>query len=502
MSHRFPRTTARPLTDATLRLHGRRADIPSYDRRSLRPGVVHIGVGNFQRAHAAVYFDDLAGQGVTDWGVVGVGLHSPEMRAALGPQDGLYTVITRTPDRDRARVIGVLGRYFFAPRHSGAVLDRLVHPRTRLVTLTVTGAAYKVDPGSGRFRPDDPEVAMDLSDPGRPVSALGFLVEALDRRRRAGRAPFTVLSCDNLPDNGRLTRDAVLAFAALRDDRLAGWIAEHVAFPSSMVDRITPRTTDEDRRKVAWDFGIIDRWPVIAEPFSQWVIENTFCDGRPPLDRVGATFVPDVAPYALLKTRMLNGAHCAIGYLGMLAGLERIDEAMADPVLGAYVDRLLADEVAPVIPHPPGVDVDAYRRTLLARFSNPRIGDELSRLGRGGSAKVPFHLVPTIVEARRRGRPHRLLTLAVAAWLWHLRGVDDAGRPVPVEDPLAERLQTLMLEGGANPRPFLADRRLFGELSRDPGFAEELEAAIGLLERLGARGAVGACLAPDGPVIT
>ncbi len=470
-------------------------DVPSYDRTALVPSVVHMSVGHFHRAHQAMYFDDLARRGHRDWGLVGVGLRRREMQDALAAQDGLYTVVERGADGDRARVVGVIRGYHFAPDAPEAVVERLAHEQTRLVTFTVTGAAYHVDFATGTFDADHPEVVADLADPSRPISALGFLVEGLDRRRRAGLPPFTILSCDNLPSNGAVTRTAVVGFARLRDEKLAEWIESEVAFPSSMVDRITPVTTDADRERVAREFGIDDRWPVMTEPFSQWVIEDEFCNGRPPLEEAGVQFVPDVRPYALIKTRLLNASHSALGYLGVLAGLERADEAMADPAFRSYVTRTMADEVSPLLPAVVGLDLTDYQRTVVERLANPTMGDQLPRLCRNGSAKMPCHVLPSIVERRARGLEHPLLTLAVAGWCRYLRGVDELGREIAIDDPLAERLRLLAERGGSDPRPLLRERSLFGPLSDDEGFAAELATALETLDRWGAAAAVDACLA-------
>ena len=486
------------LADATLSQLGPRVAVPTYDRRALSPAVVHISVGSFHRAHQAVYFDDLAQQGISyGWGLTGVGLRRPEMRAVLTAQDGLYTVVSRCAERDEARVVGAIGGYLFAPEDGEAVLRRLAAPSTRLVTLTITGSGYKVDPATGELAAGDPEVVADLRTPARPCSAVGHLVEALDRRRRAGLPPFTVLSCDNVAGNGPLARTALVEFARLRDPALARWIDEHGAFPSSMVDRITPKTTIQAREWVEREFGVADRWPVITEPFRQWVIEDRFSDGRPPLHEVGAQFVADVRPYSLTKTRLLNAGHCALGHLGTMAGHGRTDEAMADPLFDAFIRRLMDEEVTPLLPAVAGIDLDVYKRTLLDRFANPKLGDDLSRLCRSSSSKVPTHVVSSIAEARAAGRPHRLLTIVVAGWLRYLRGVDELGRFVEIDDPQAGRLRRLAIAAGSDPRPLLAERPLFGSLADDAGFVVELEDALRALDAAGTRAALQAELAGE-----
>jgi fructuronate reductase/mannitol 2-dehydrogenase len=359
-----------------------------------------------------------------------------------------------------------------------------------MVSLTITDSGYRLDPCTGLFDADDPDIRWDVREPSRPRTVFGFIVEALDRRRRAGLPPFSVVSCDNMHRNGRAARTAVVGFARLRDEVLGRWIADRVAFPSSMVDRITPHTTPEEREVVAQRYGVDDRWPVITEPFSQWVIEDTFSDGRPPLDEVGVRFVPDVGRYELMKTRLLNASHCALGYLGSLAGHASLDQVMSDPVFAGYVARLMDVEVTPLLPPPDGIDLADYKRSLLQRFANPAIADGLPRLCRRGSTKLPHHLLPSLRQALEEERPHELLTLAVAGWIRYLRGSDDAGRPLPLEDALGERLRALALQGGTDPRPLLGETSVFGDLGSFPGFADELEDTLVELDRKGARATV------------
>ncbi|UOY03636.1 mannitol dehydrogenase family protein [Blastococcus sp. PRF04-17] len=483
--------TIRPLSDETLAQHGNQVLVPTYDRSLLTPAVVHFSVGGFHRSHQLLYFDEVAERGIsTGWGVVGVGLHSRNMKDALAPQDHLYTVVERSPDGERARVVGVMIDYHFAPDDPATVLDVLTDPRTRMVSLTITGSGYRLCPQTGEFDPADVDIRWDLEHPDQPRTVFGFIVEGLDRRRRAGLPPFTVVSCDNMHRNGDCARSALVGYARLRDEVLARWITDRVAFPSSMVDRITPHTTPEEREAVAQRYGVQDNWPVITEPFSQWVIEDDFCNGRPPLDQVGVRFVPDVARYELMKTRLLNASHCALGYLGSLAGFTSIDQVMADPLFATYVARMMDDEVTPLLPPPDGIDLAEYKRTLLQRFANPAIADTLSRLARRGSTKMPHHLLPTLRQAVAEDRPHGLLTLAVAGWFRYLRRTDEYGRLIPIDDPRADELQARAAAGGTDPRPLLADRTIFGDLAEHPAFVAELEQALERIERDGVRAAM------------
>ncbi|GGQ77365.1 mannitol dehydrogenase family protein [Couchioplanes azureus] len=465
-----------PLNNANLPVLPDGVEAPGYDRGTVRPGVVHIGVGGFHRAHQAVYFDELARRGLAaDWGLVGVGLHSPQMGEVLKAQDGLYLVVERSGAGTTARVVAAMGRYLYAPDERPAVLDALSDPATRLVTLTITGNGYNLT-SDGEFSVDDPLVASELEDPGRPDTVFGYLVEALDRRRRAGAAPFTVLSCDNIPSNGVAARTMVVSFAELRDPELARWIDEHVAFPSSMVDRITPETTPEERDRIVRSFGIDDRWPVITERFTQWVIEDRFCNDRPPLEKVGVQFVEDVAPYELTKKRLLNASHCALGYLGYLAGYRTTAEVMADPAYAAYISALV-DEIKPLLPAVDGIDLDKYQAALMERLANPEIADQLSRLCRRGSTKVPSYLLPSITETLEQGRPVPLLTLAVAGWFRYLQGEDYAGDPIRVEGPREDELVPLAQQDGLNPRPLLTVRDVFDSLADNPEFVRDLHVA-------------------------
>src|SRR4051812_5878258 len=494
------RTCPPRLGDGALEVHAGSCSVPTYDRRMLTPSIVHFGVGRFHRSHQAAYLDRLAESGrCLDCGVVGVGLRNRAVSDTLAAQDGLYTLVERDRTGESARVIGSITRCLYGPDDPHAVLSALTDPRTRLVTLTITDGGYGVDPITRRLSPVDAAVARDLEQPDAPSTVFGYIVAALARRRRAGARPFTILSCDNMPRNGDAARTAVASFARLRDEPLARWIEANVAFPSSMVDRITPETTDEDHRFVSDELGVEDGSPVVAEPFSQWIVEDDFCNGRPPLEEVGVQFVDDVRPYALMKTRLLNASHSAIGYLGHLAGYARIDEAMEDPLLRAYVERLMEAEVAPLLPRVPGVDLAEYRARLMERFRNPMIADQLSRLCRRGSTKIPAYVLPSIREARRAGVGHQLLTLAVAAWLRYLRGVDGDGRRFAIEDALAGRLCPLAQRAAGDARPVLRQRDLFGDLGRDPEFAGSVEKALVALDRRGVHGALRTVLAKGAP---
>lgn len=455
----------RPVRSSAPRIRLDRVDLPAYNPERLTPAVVHLGFGNFHRAHQAVYFDDLACRGNLDWGVIGVGIRRPEMRQVLGLQGNLFSVIERSAAGDRARVIGSVTEYLLLARQRERVLARLCDQRTRLVTMTITGAGY-VEPPS-----DD--------------SLFAVVAEALEHRRRAGLAPFTVLSCDNLPDSGAAARAAVLRAADPRGPKLVSWVERNVSFPSSLVDRITPATTEVDRDWVESEFGLADAWPVITEPFRQWIIEDQFCNGRPPLDDVGARFVDDVGPYKKIKARLLNGSHSALGYLGTLADFRTTDQAMTDPVIGAFVQRLMAKEVAPTLPRDvPGIDLDEYQASVLRRFRNSAINDDLSRLSARGSRKMPDYVLPSLIEARSAGRPHRMLLVVLAAWLRYLRGSTLSGAAIVTEDPKRDELQGA-LRSAEGVSAVLGLRDVFGALANDPRLATDVQRLIASIDTEG-----------------
>jgi len=489
------------LNEQTLPALAPKVAVPRYDRRAVTPGIVHIGVGGFHRAHEAVYLDDLMALGAgLKWGICGVGLRPADkaMQETLAPQDCLYTVVARSAGGDDARVVGSLVKYLFAPEETQAVSDALAAPETRIVSLTITEGGYNFSQATGEFDAGNADIRHDLANPDRPVSVFGYLTEALDRRRLAGRAPFTVLSCDNVPQNGDVARKTLLAFAVLRDPALHDWIAAHVAFPNSMVDRITPQTTDADRAMVRDEFGIEDAWPVVCEPFRQWIIEDHFSDGRPAWEQAGAQFVGDVHPYEMMKIRLLNASHSAMGYLGFLAGFRYIHEIMADDLFRDYIRRLMDEEVTPLLAPVPGINLTEYKATLLTRFANPTIKDQVKRICLDGSSKVPKFVIPSLQEALAVGRPAPLLTLAVAGWFRYLRGEDEQGRSYPIDDPRAAELQVLARQGGADPRPLLDLTDLFGGLGHSEAFVLHVTRLLEQLDADGARATLARALEQEG----
>jgi fructuronate reductase/mannitol 2-dehydrogenase len=437
----------------------------------------------------ALYLDDLLERRISsDWVEQGIGLLPGDRRMAdaLIPQDYLYTLVERGADQDVARVIGSLAGYTFAPDSPEDVLQMLADPAIRIVSLTITEGGYLVDDKTGVFDANNPAIQQDV-DRSAPKTVFGYIVAGLERRRAAATPPFTVLSCDNLQGNGSVARTAVVSFARLGDEPLANWIDANVAFPNGMVDRITPQTTDAERAMVAEKFGIIDAWPVVTEPFKQWVIEDHFSDGRPPLEEVGVQIVPDVHPYETMKLRLLNASHQAMAYLGILAGYRYAHEVMGDPDFVRLLQRFMDDEVTPLLPPVPGIDLIEYKQTLLQRFANPKIADTLARLATDGSDRMPKFVLPSLSEALAQGRPHRLLTLVVAGFCRYLRGVDEQGQPIALQDSRADELRTLAQQGQADPRPLLGVQRVFGDLGQYEAWVAELSEALRELDQNGAR---------------
>ncbi|WP_158809179.1 mannitol dehydrogenase family protein [Beijerinckia sp. L45] len=475
-----------PLNRRTLATLVKSIDVPHYDPATVRPGIVHLGLGGFHRAHMARYTHDLMeiDAAAHAYGILGVGLLPGDRRMteALRPQDALYTLVEREGTDETVTVIGALAGVIFAGETSAVVLDAIDDPAVRIVSLTVTEHGYCLDPATKLLDPDHPLVQADLAVPTQPRSAIGVIVEALRRRRAAGHKPFTPLSCDNIQHNGDVLRDAALALARLRDADLADWIAQEVSFPSTMVDRITPVSTDEDIAALARDHGIRDAWPVFCEPFKQWVIEDRFPAGRPAWERVGAQFVADVAPYEFMKLRLLNASHLAVSGLGRLAGYVTIDECMADPRIAAVMSALMDRETGPTLLPVPGIDLAAYKRTLVQRFANPAIRDTVDRVNTDAPLNV---LVDPIRDRLKQDANVDFLALALAAWLRRVRGEDEHGRPILVRHPMAELLQKAARAGGSDPRPLLAIRSLFGELGTDERLLGPVGAWLGLLDSVG-----------------
>ncbi len=463
---------------------------PNYARDALRAGILHIGVGNFHRAHQAVYLDDLFNRGRDlDWALLGAGVRAGDqaMRSALAPQDWLTTVVELEPGANSARVTGAMTGFVPVGEDAAPIVDALDDAALRVVSLTVTEGGYCIDPATGSFNPEHPDIRYDAAHPDRPKGVFGALVSGLKRRRDRGAAPFTVMSCDNIPHNGRVALDAVAGLAELTDPALAAFIREKVAFPSSMVDRITPATTDRERSMLEERFGIRDNWPVFCEPFRQWVLEDNFPTGRPALEDVGVTFTSEVAAFELMKLRILNGGHAAIAYPAALMGIHFVHDAMADPLVRGFLDKLEAEEIIPHVPPVPGVDLKAYYRTIAQRFANPDVGDTIPRLAQDGSNRQPKFILPSTRDRLKAGGDVTGLALESALWCRYCAATTDTGDVVRLDDPNAARLVPLALAAKDDPAKFLGLRDIFGDVADARPFRAHFEAALNSLWTHGTR---------------
>ncbi len=466
------------LRSATLRDLAATVPVPEYDRDAVVASVVHIGVGGFHRAHQAMFHDELLRRGHGEaWGICGAGVLESDagIRDALAAQDHLYTLVLKHADGTlEPRVIGSIVDYIDGAADPEPLIARIADPATRIVSLTVTEGGYTED-----------NATFDL------------LVTALGRRRDAGHGGLTIMSCDNLESNGARARAVTLARAEAAGDDLHAWIGAEVAFPASMVDRITPRTTDADRREVQERFGVEDRWPVVSEPFVQWVLEDAFVAGRPPYEEAGVQVVDDVRPYELMKLRLLNASHQALCYFAHLCGFELVHEAAQDPAFRDFLGGYMLREGTPTLPAVPGVDLDDYRATLLERFANPEVRDTVARLCAESSDRIPRWLVPVIAANLERGGEVHRSAAVVASWTRYAEGIDERGEPIEVVDRLADTLTARARESREDPLAFIRDEALFGDLAADERFTAAYVAALTSLREHGARATIDALAAGE-----
>ena len=468
--------------------------VPSYDRTKLTAGIVHFGVGGFHRAHQAMYLDRLMNAGLAhDWAICGVGVlpGDARMKQVMDSQDCLYTLVVKNPDGSReARVIGSIIEYLFAPDDPEPVIEKMASEQIRIVSLTVTEGGYNFHHVTGDFNAENPDVIHDLQPGAAPKTTFGLVTEALARRRERGLAPFTVMSCDNIQGNGDVARRMFTAFANLKDPGLGAWIAESVPFPNSMVDRITPVTTDDDRAAIAGEFGVGDAWPVVCEPFEQWVLEDHFSLGRPPFDDAGVHLVDDVEPYELMKLRLLNASHQGMCYFGYLAGHRYAHEAAQDPLIAQFLLDYMDREATPTLQPVPGIDLGSYKRTLIERFSNQHVRDTLARLCAESSDRIPKWLLPVIrLNLDNGGEIHRSAAI-VASWARYAEGTDEQGNPIDVVDRLKEPLMAAAARQREEPLAFIANREVFGDLADNGRFVDAYTRVLGELHSDGAAAAL------------
>jgi len=462
----------------------------SYDRSEISIGIVHFGVGGFHRAHQAMYIDRLLEMGLAkDWGICGVGVMPADRKMAevMAAQEGLYTLLLENPDGTRdARVIGSIVDYRYAPDDPEAVIELLATPSTRIISLTITEGGYQID-GLGGI----------AGSAGGSDSVFGLVAEALARRRDRGIASPTIVSCDNIEGNGVVARHAFTTYAERVHPGLGEWMAEHTKFPNSMVDRITPVTTPEVVAVVENEFGVDDRWPVVAEPFTSWVLEDDFSDGRPPLEKVDVLMVDDVTPYELMKLRLLNASHQSLCYFAYLAGYRLVHDAAGDPLFAEFLMAYMDTEATPTLKPVPGIDLPEYKRTLIERFANPGVRDTIARLCFGSSDRIPKWLLPVIRENLKTGAPVRLSAATVASWARYAEGVDEHGEPIDVQDQLADTLVPLAKSQRENPTAFIENAEVFGDVASDSRFVDAYVWALDSLHRDGARATLQTLLRKD-----
>ncbi|VVO54891.1 mannitol dehydrogenase family protein [Pseudomonas fluorescens] len=464
--------------------------LPAYSLSDTRQGIAHIGVGGFHRAHQAYYTDALMNTGeALDWAICGVGLRAEDRRARddLKEQDYLFTLFELGDSDDtEVRVIGAIRDMLLAEDGAQALIDKLADPQIRIVSLTITEGGYCMDDSNGEFMAHLPQFQHDLAHPGAPTTVFGFLCAALEKRRGAGTPAFTIMSCDNLPHNGAVTRKALLAFATLRNTGLRDWIEQNVSFPNAMVDRITPMTSTAHRLQLADKHAVDDAWPVVCEPFVQWVLEDKFVNGRPAWEKVGVQFTDDVSPYEEMKIKLLNGSHLALTYLGFLKGYRFVHETMNDPLFVRYMRAYMDLDVTPQLAPVPGIDLNDYKDTLVARFSNQAIADQLERVCSDGSSKFPKFTIPTINRLIADGRETRRAALVVAAWALYLKGVDENGDTFSIPDPRAVFCQALVADDALMTERLLAVEEIFGTaIPRSAEFVAAFEWCCDSLREVG-----------------
>ena len=466
-----------------------KAAVPRYRRSDLTAGIVHFGVGNFHRAHQAVYLDDLFGTGADhDWALVGAGVREADeaMRQQLMAQDWLTTVVEQEADSSSARVTGAMIDYL-QPRQAGTVIDRLADPGVRIVSLTITEGGYYIDPASQKFDPAHPDIAWDAAHMDEPKTVFGLILAGLLRRREKEVQPFTVMSCDNIPGNGKVTENAVVGLAELVDPGLAQWVKANVAFPNGMVDRITPATSEREKTLLAEQFGIEDNWPVFCESFRQWVLEDNFPAGRPALEKVGVQFVDDVAPYEHMKIRILNGGHASIAYPAGLLDIHFVHEAMEAPLVAAFLGKVEHDEIIPVVPRVPDTNLEDYFALCQRRFANPKIGDTIRRLALDGSNRQPKFIIPSALDRVTAGQSVTGLALVSALWCRYCFGTTDSGAQIAPNDPNWERLTAQARLARDEPKAWLAMTDIYGALANDQAFVAAFSHALTTLWDIGTK---------------
>ena len=451
--------------------------VPSYDRTALKSGILHMSVGGFHRSHQAVYLDMFLNKFAENWMITGVGLLPQDLDnlKALENQDGLYSVLERSPEGDEVRIVGSMKNVLHAPSNPQAVIDQIANPEIKILSLTITEKGYCYD-DKRNLNTNHPAVKNDIALPANPQTAYGYIVKGLQKRREDNAGPITIMCCDNLPGNGHITEHLLLQFTNLADAPLASWIKDNCSFPNAMVDRITPVTTDKIRTILAEDFNISDAWPVVCEDYLQWILEDKFIAGRPGLDKVGVQIVEEVEPYEKMKVRLLNGSHSALSYVSYMLGYREVDKAMADPLVSKFVRAYMDECITPSLPSVPGIDLDKYKDKLISRFANPSISDQVQRLAEDGSQKIRNAIVPPLEFQLENNGEIKWIALALAGWYRYLNGSDEASAKIEIKDPMAEKLNARAQANPKDPAGLLGVEEIFGaKLASEPRIVQAIK---------------------------
>ena len=464
------------LNANNLSLLTKKVKIPAFNRSELKTGIVHVGTGNFYRAHEAFYTDQILNLNNSSWGICGVGILEADSRMyhVLKSQDGLYTLMVQESNGIlKTRIIGSVVENLFGPENPQAIIEKMADPAVKIISLTITEGGYNVDATTGSFIMSEPDVQWDLHHRDHPKTVFGYLTRALKHRRDRGLSGITILSCDNIQHNGDICRKMLMSYMKEAEPGLMGWTDNYITFPNSMVDRITPATTQSDIDRLRAQYKIEDAWPVVCEPFIQWVIEDDFSNGRPPWESAGVQFVNDVSPYEKMKIRLLNAGHSLLGLLGSLVGYGSIDDAVRDPLLGKILRQFMDDEVTPLLGEMEGIDLRMYKESLIRRFANPYLRDSLSRICSESSAKIPKFLVPTIKEQLERGGSIKIATLILAAWCYYLERAGTQGYNYEIKDSMREVLRQGAIDSASgDPMAFIKIHTVFGDLVHSNRFTE------------------------------
>lgn len=482
------------LCNAALETIDENVAVPQYDRSKVTAGIVHVGVGNFHRSHMATYIDDLLATGeANEWGIVGSGVmhFDHDKRTLLEKQDWMQTLVERDGENVSARVIGSMIDFLpVEPKNHSQLYNKLLEPGIKIVSLTVTEGGYFLS--DGKFDALHPSFVhdSDMANTDKLVTIFAVIVKALKARKEKGLAPFTCMSCDNVPHNGDIIKSVVLGLARLSDPLFGDWIEENVAFPNSMVDRITPATSADEIEYLQQKFGVEDAAPVFCEPFRQWVLEDKFSNGRPPLEKVGVTFVPDVTPYETMKIRILNGGHAALCYPSALLGVKYVHEAMEHPTIGPFLDTLEKNEIIPTVPEVPDTNLEQYWETIGKRFSNPTICDTINRNCYDGYNRQPKFVVPVAKQGLKNGTAIDGMALVSAMWCRYVQGKREDGSTVEANDPIWDELQERALKAAASPKIWLEMKEVYGDLGTEPAFVEAFTKALQSIQSNGIEGAM------------